>query len=113
MIIHCNKCSQKGVSAACWEAGTETEYTSKAAWTRYQGRCSYYRQWHRLPEPSLLVLHRFLYCAGPAGSGGCQNPLKKNQIEVLENRMRTERRILCSNNVYEQYGTEIGYYKKK
>lgn len=52
---------------------------SKATRTRYQGRCSYYRQWHRLPEPSLLGLHRFLCFAGPARSDGCQNPLKKSR----------------------------------
>lgn len=49
--------------------------------TQYLDRCFYYKQWHMLPRPSLLVLHRFPCCAGPAGSDGCQSRLHIKRLQ--------------------------------
>lgn len=41
--------------------------------------CSYCMQCCRPLGPSQLVLHQFLYCAGPAGLDGCLSRLQKQR----------------------------------
>ena len=95
--------------AFCREKRTFTRISHKdkghtrgyAQCSHYLDRCSYCKQWHRLPGPSQLGLHQFLCCAGRAGSGGCQSRLHRDR-KRLSDTTKTMKLITATRNLASQ-----------